>query len=408
MKYLILGAGAAGINGAKTLRELDPEGEITVVSKDTEVYSRCMLHHVISDKRTVAELNFAEGDFFEKYGIGWEKDALAKELHTGEKRLLLDNGKSLYYDKLLIATGSSSAIPPVKNLREGRGVFGLRNLEDALAIREAAKKVKSAVVLGGGLVGLDAVDGLLGEEIGLTVVEMADRLLALQLDQFAAKKYEDLFASKGVKIVTGRRVEEVMLDEDGAVRAVQLEDGSRINCEMIVVATGVRPNVDFIRENTIALDRGIVINERCETNVPDVYAAGDVCGKNPIWPLAVKGGIVAAHNMAGQTMVLDDAFGLRNSINFLGLETVSLGMVDPPDDTYQVFSYRHKDVYKKAVYKDGIIYGAILQGDIAYSGVLTYLVKHKIDISPVEKDIFEVNFADFFSVNELGEYAYAV
>ncbi len=408
MKYLILGAGAAGINGAKTLRELDPEGEITVVSKDTEIYSRCMLHHVISEKRTVADLNFAEGDFFEKYQVAWENDAIAKELDTGERRILLNNGKSLHYDKLLIATGSSSAIPPLKNLREGRGVFGLRNLEDALAIREAAKKVKSAVVLGGGLVGLDALEGLLGEAIDITVVEMANRLLALQLDHVAAKKYEQLFKSKGVNILTGRRIDEVLLDGSGAVRAVKLDDASLINCEMVVVATGVRPNLDFIRDNTIALNRGILINERCETNVRDVYAAGDVCGKNPIWPLAVKGGIVAAHNMAGKTMVMDDAFGLRNSINFFGLETISLGLVEAPDDSYRVFSYKHKEVYKKAVYKDGIIYGAILQGDIAYSGVLTHLIKNKIVVSPKDKDIFDVNYADFFSVNEQGEYVYAV
>ncbi len=408
MKYLILGAGAAGINAAKTIRELDPDGKITVVSKDTKVYSRCMLHHVISEKRTVAELNFAEADFFERYRITWKNDALVKKLDTAQKTVQLDIGESLNYDKLLIATGSSSFTPPVKNLREGKGIFGLRNLEDAMSIKEAAKTAKNAVVLGGGLVGLDAVDGLLGENIHITVVEMADRLLALQLDRYAAKQYEDLFKAKGVTIITGRRVDEAVLGEDGAVTAVRLDDGAVINCEMIVVATGVKANVDFIEQNTIALDRGILINERCETNIRDVYAAGDVCGKNPIWPLAVKGGTVAAHNMVGETMELDDAFGLRNSINFYGLQTISLGVVDPPDDSYRVFSYKHKESYKKVIYKDGIIYGAILQGDIAYSGVLTHLIKNKIDITPIDKDIFDVNYADFFSVKENGEYEYAV
>jgi len=408
MKYLILGASAAGVNAAKAIRELDPNGEITIASKDANIYSRCMLHHIISEKRDVEGLNFVERDFFENYDITWKKGTSAKKLNINNKTVLLDNEESLTYDKLLIATGSSSFIPPVKNLREGIGVYGLRNIEDALIIKKEAKKVENVVVLGGGLVGIDAVAGLLDQHVNTTVVEMADKILAMQLDKYASSKYEDLFKSEGVSIYTSRRVDEIVLDEAGRVKVIKVDNGMLIKCEMVIVATGVRPNTDFIEENTIKLDRGIVVNNRCETNIEDIYAAGDVCGKNPIWPLAVKEGIVAAHNMVGQKMDLDDFFGFRNSMNYLGIQTISLGLIEAPDESYKVFTQKHKDVYKKIIYKDGIMYGAILQGDIAYAGVLTHLIKNKINISQINKDIFEINYADFFSMKENGEYQYAV
>ncbi|AOY77738.1 NAD(P)/FAD-dependent oxidoreductase [Clostridium formicaceticum] len=408
MKYLVLGASAAGVNAAKTLRELDADGEITIVSKDNHIYSRCMLHHIIGEKRNVEGLNFTEKDFFENYDIKWKKGVLAKKLNIHDKTVLLDNEESLSYDKLLIATGSSSFIPPVKNLREAKGVYGLRNIEDALMIKEEAKNVENVVVLGGGLVGIDAVVGLLEQNVDVSLVEMADKILPLQLDQYASSRYEDLFKSEGVSIFTGRSVKEAVLDEAGNVKAVRLDNGMLIKCEMVIVATGVRPNTNFIEENTIELDRGIVVNHRCETNIEDIYAAGDVCGKNPIWPLAVKAGIVAAHNMVEQKTDLDDFFGLKNSMNFLGLQTISLGLIDAPDESYEVCMQQYKDIYKKIILKDGIIYGAILQGDIAYAGVLTYLIKNKVDISQINKDIFEISYADFFSIKENAEYQYAV
>ncbi|AKL95071.1 nitrite reductase [NAD(P)H] [Clostridium aceticum] len=408
MKYLILGASAAGINAAKTIRELDPRGEITIVSKDNHVYSRCMLHHIIGEKRSIEEIDFSEKDFWLSCNIAWKKGRLAKKLIIEEKTVLLDNGESLPYDKLLIATGSSSLIPPIKNLKEGKGVYGLRNIEDALQIKEEAKKIKDVVVLGGGLVGIDAVVGLLEQDVNISLIEMADKILPLQLDQYTSSKYEKAFKSRGVGIYTGGKVAEVVLDQENKIKAVKLEDETLITCDMIIVAAGVKANTNFIEENTIKVDRGIVINSRCETNIKDIYAAGDVCGKNPIWPLAVKQGIVAAHNMFGEIAEMDDFFGARNAMNFFGIATVSIGYTNAPDESYEVFIQKDKDNYKKIVYKEGIIYGAILQGDIDYSGVLTYLIKNKVDISRINKDIFEINYSDFFSIKENNEYQYVV
>lgn len=408
MKYLVLGASAAGINCAKTIRCLDKTGEITVVSEDDKVYSRCMLHHVVSGSRTIESLNFVSEDFFEKSGISWIKGKSVKKLNIEDKKVILDDNSIIDYDKLLIATGASSFIPPIKNLKEGNQVVGFRDAEDVEMILNEYSHIKDIVVLGGGLVGIDAISGLMGKKVNISLVEFSDRILPLQLDKRSATTYEDLFKENGIHIYTGVKAEEVFLDESNNVKGLKISSGEVIPCEMIIVATGVRPNLSFIAENTLNIDRGIVVDEYCATNIPDIFAAGDVCGVHPIWPLAVKQGISAGYNMAGKEKKVEDHFGFRNSLNFMGLQTVSIGIIEPVDDTYEEHIQVDGIEYKKIIVKDGIIQGAILQGNISYCGVITTLIKNKVDISKVNKSVFDIDYADFFSVTEDGSYEYVV
>ena len=148
MRYVVIGASAAGISGAKTLRELDKEAEIVLVSKDENVYSRCILHHYISNHRDVEALNFTGKNFFEENNITWIKGVEVKELNDSNNSLELSSGETLSYDKLLVCSGASAFIPPVEGLREANNVVGLRNLDDAILIKEQAKTVKNVVVLG--------------------------------------------------------------------------------------------------------------------------------------------------------------------------------------------------------------------------------------------------------------------
>lgn len=405
MRHIILGASAAGISAASTIRELDEKAEIVVVSIDDKVYSRCMLHHLISGERDVKGISFIEEDFFEKNNINWIKGKRVVSLDSNKKILELEDG-SITYDKLLIATGASSFIPPVKNLREGKNVFTLRNIEDAEAISDAGERYKRALIIGAGLVGIDAAVGLVKKNVKIDVVEMGSRILPLQLDTRAAAGYEKLLGERGVNIRTGVSLQEVLLNEDGFVKGAVLSDGTKLECDFIVAAAGVRPNVDFLKDEAIEINRGIVINEKCETNLRDVYAAGDVCFTAPIWPIAVKQGRAAGFNMVSGGMLLDDNFGFRNSMNFFGLETVSLGMVDAPDESFSVEIFERKGIYKKIIHKYGIIYGAILQGDISYCGVLTYIIKNRINVSNIKKNIFKINFADFYDIGDNGEFRY--
>lgn len=407
MRYIVVGASAAGISGAKTLRELDKDAEIILVSKDENVYSRCILHHYISGHRDIEALDFTDRDFFEKYNIEWKNGLEVKSIDDREHVIVLSNGESLKYDKILLATGASAFIPPVENLREAKNVVGLRNLEDAIKIKEEAEKVKNVVVLGAGLVGIDAIAGLVGKNLNVTLVEMGDRVLPIQLDKYASSKYEKRFEDAGVKLKLGVRAEKVLIDENKNPKALLINTGEEIPCELIIVATGVRSNVAFLKDSSIETDRfGLIINEKGETNARDVYGAGDITGRNPIWPTAVKEGIIAANNMVGNEIFMEDFFGSKNTMNFLGLTTMSLGVVNVPDDSYTEEIDISGENYKKIIHKDGKIYGAIIQGDLSYAGVLTQLIKEKIHVSKVKKPLFEIDYADFFNIKENLEYTY--
>lgn len=409
MNYVVLGASAAGINAIKVLRELDEKANITLISKDEHIYSRCMLHHIISEHRTLDSLNFVETKFDEKYNISWKNSCTVNNIDIENKEVyILETGEKVKYDKLLIATGASSAMPPIKNLKKAKHVYGLRNIEDAYEIKEKAKKCKKIAILGAGLVGIDALIGLLEyKNLDISVIYREPFILNRQLDEYAASVYENKFKELGVKFFKGASVNEICIDNNENIIGVVLDDETYIECDMAIVATGVISNAEFINKEFISYDRGIIIDEKCKTTAKDIFAAGDVVGKNAIWPLAVKQGIIAAYNMAGREEKIDDSFVYRNTMNFLGIPTVSLGIVDMEEDC--IVNVRKDETgYKKFIIKDNVIKGVIVQGDISYVGALTHLIKNNIEIPDLEKRIFEIGYADFFSVKGNGEFCYNI
>lgn len=409
MNYVVLGASAAGINAIKVLRELDEKANITLISKDEYIYSRCMLHHIISEHRTLDSLNFVETKFDEKYNISWKKSCTVNNIDIENKEVsILETGEKVKYDKLLIATGASSAMPPIKNLKKAKHVYGLRNIEDAYEIKEKAKDCKKIAILGAGLVGIDALIGLLEyKNLDISVIYREPFILNRQLDEYSASVYENKFKELGVKFFKGASVNEICMDNNENIIGAVLDDENYIECDMAIVATGVIPNAEFINKEFINYDRGIIIDDNCKTTVKDIFAAGDVVGKNAIWPLAVKQGIIAAYNMAGREEKIDDSFVYRNTMNFLGIPTVSLGIVDMEEDC--IVNVRKDETgYKKFIIKDNVIKGVIVQGDISYVGALTHLIKNNIEIPDLEKRIFEIGYADFFSVKGNGEFCYNI
>ncbi len=407
MVYVIVGASASGINAAKTLRENDKGIEIILVSKDEYVYSRCILHHFLDGRREIKALDFTPANFFEDYKIKWIKGVEVTGIDTSVKKLKLSNGEDLNYDKVLLAAGSSSFLPPIENLRTANNIVGLRNLDDAIKIKEEATKVKNVAILGAGLVGVDVLAGLLGYDINMTLIEMGDRILPLQLDNYSAEVYQDRLKEEGVNFKFGVRAEKVIVDDNNNPVSIKLNTGEEVSCELIIACTGVRANIEFLKDSGIECDKfGLIINSKGETNIKDVYGAGDITGRNPIWPTAVKEGIIAANNMLGKEVYMNDFFGSKNTMNFCGVATMSLGLVNKPDDSYtEETQVKGKD-YKKIIHKDGIIYGAIVQGDLSYVGVLTQLIKENIDIRKVKKSIFDIDYSDFFNEKENLEFVY--
>lgn len=405
MKYVVLGSSAAGISGVRELRKLDKDCEIVLISKDKEIYSRCILHHYLSGERNIEQLCFAEQNFEELYRVNWMKGRSSTAVKPEEKQVILEDGETVSYDKLLIATGSHTFIPPVKNLKEAKNVIGFRNIEDIEVLKEVAKAAKNIVVMGAGLVGMDCAAGFLELGVKVTLVEMAGWLLSKQLDRKAAKAYQDAFAGHGVKQYYGVGVAEVILDENQRITRACLTDGTVLDCDYVVVTAGVRSNVEFLQGTGIELSRfGLVYDETGKTSDDNIYGAGDVSGTSPIWPAAVKEGIVAASNMAGVPRKMTDFFASKSTMNFLGIPSMSLGNVNLEDEDAVIEVRETKDSYKKILHKDGKIIGAVLQGDLAYGGILQQLIARKIDVRKVKKPIFDVDYSDFFHINENFEF----
>ncbi|HJB28875.1 MAG TPA: FAD-dependent oxidoreductase [Candidatus Blautia faecavium] len=404
MKHVIIGIGAAGMTAARTIRELAPNDEIVMLSVDEKPHSRCMLHKYLSHERDEDGLNFVPADFFEKNHIWHIPGCRVEKLDTDRKKVIYGGGIACDYDRLLIATGAESFIPPVGALRTAPNVFGLRHLSDAKAIDERAKDAKKIVIIGSGLVGLDAAYGLLEQKKEIVIVEMAERILPIQLDEKGAAEYQKRFEAAGCAFRLGRRGADTILNESGEVTHVVLDDGEKLPCDMVIVAAGVRSATAGFEDSGLIIDRGIQVDGYLETNKKGVYAAGDVTGLSGIWPNAQKQGKIAAKNMVlGNQFMYVDRFAAKNTINFFGLVSLCVGKLNPEEGD-EVVLRESKDQYERAIFSGDKLVGFLQQGDISHDGIYQYLIKNEIDLKDKKDRIFSLSFGDFYGIKEDGEY----
>ena len=399
MKYVILGASAAGVNAAYVLRMLDKAAEIIMISEDTRIYSKCILHYYMSGKKDADGLNFMPPDFIEKNQIEWKKGIKATAIDIENKIVDLSDGTKQDYDKLLIATGSHSFVPPIEGVQGADNVCCFHTLEECEKLMKLAKTAKHIVILGAGLVGVDVACGLLDQNKDITMVDMKEHMLAIQLDDEAASVYQNKFTQAGIKQYYNTSVASVEKNAHGLVENVVLKDGTKLPCDLLVIAAGVRANVGFLKDTGLELDKkGLVIDKESRTNIKDIYGAGDVTGKDLIWPVAVKEGVVAALNMDGKEGHMTDFFYGKSWMNFFDIPTLSYGVHELPDETYeQEVKKTMLKGYKKIIYKDKKVAGAILQGDLSYSGVLTVMIHDGIKLPDVKKKLLDYTGDDFLA-----------
>jgi NAD(P)H-nitrite reductase large subunit len=407
MKHLIIGAGAAGISAARTILKEKTDDTVVMVSEDQEVYSRCMLHRFISGERDAQSLNFVNDGLLGNKRFQWIKGKTVTRLDGASKTVYAGDERIASGDTVLIATGSNSVTPPIGELRTAKNAFGLRHLSDARSIAGSAKKAENIAIIGAGLVGLDAAYAL--QELGkkLTIVEMAENALAINLDAHAAAAYQKLFEEKGAVFHLGRKVVNTKSDGQGSITALELDNGTIIPCDMVVMAVGVRPAVGFLAESGVKVERTVVVDDHLTTSMPGIYAAGDAAGLSGIWPNAVKQGEIAGENMCGVPYVYDDKFAIKNTVNFFNLVSLSVGAINPQEGD-QVLVKEDRRNYRKLILRDGVPAGVILQGDIAGSGFWQHLIKNKIRIDNRGKSVWKITYADFFGVENNGEYKWVV
>jgi len=404
VKHVIIGAGASGISAARTIRNINDTDEIVIISTDGSVYSRCMLHQFISGQRDVKSISFIEDGFFEKHNIRWMNNTTVSSV-DGEKKLVHFENGTESYDNLLVATGSESILLPFA--KNAKNAFGLRHLSDAQAIKDCAETARNIIIIGAGLVGLDVAYALAEMGKAPTIVDSSDHVLAFNLDKHASDVYKAKFEEAGCKFELGCTIEGADINAKGEIESLTASGNKELLCDMLIVAVGSRPAAEFLADSGVNIYDGIMVNKQLATNMEGIYAAGDVIGLSGVWPVAVEQGEVAAKNMCGIPTKYDNIFAAKNTVNFFGIPSVSLGKLVA--GVYDITKVRQTvNTYEKVIISDGVVIGVILQGDISHSGFWQFLIKNQVNISEVNKDIFDISFADFYSVQEDGEYEWNI
>ncbi len=388
-KYVLIGNSAAALAAIDGIRRHDPTGAITVVNREEgSAYSRVALPYYVAGEMTLQDLLIRERPDYAANGVTLTENENAVAVDTAGKRVELESGKKLAYDKLLIATGSETIVPPIQGLDDVPHHY-LWTLDDAVGMKQAAEKAASAVVIGGGFIGMLAAEALRKLKITLTIVEVAPILLPQLLDDAAGALFLQAVRDQGVTVKTDAMVAGVA--QAGSGIRVTLKDGEAFDVDMAVVATGVKPSLDCLHNAPIDVNKGVLVNAYLQSSHADVYAAGDVA-ETPdflsdersiyaIWPTAVEQGRVAGANMAGAGQAYPGSLGM-NVVELFNVTLAQLGRFrEAPDDAAKLLSPGDNGLYRKIVVgPDGRLAGAVYLGDengVAEMGVIHSAIRRR-------------------------------
>mgnify|MGYP001821972811 FL=1 len=402
MEYVILGNGIAGVCAAETIRQFDPESGITMVADEAITpYSRPMISMVLAGQVASDKLPIRSNSFYEDLKITAVLGNRVSEIDVDQKRVMTQNGTSLQFDRLLIATGADPR--PIK--AEGmdlKNIFFMRteaHIRNMLAVIPQAKK---ALVLGGGIVGFKAAYGLLQRGLDVTMLITSGYPLSMQVDETAGKLILDELRDYGLEVRVGISVEG--FEGNGSVTGAALSDGTRTSCDLVVVGKGVLPAVSFVPRDKIDIDLGILVNEHMETSTAGIFAAGDVAESvdisrktrwvNAIWPEAVTQGRIAGTNMTGRPMRYKGSLS-RNVLRVLNLDVMTMGLVNPPDTPeYEVIcaGEPRRRTYRKLVFRNNILTGAVLINAIEQGGIFMGLIQNEIPLNVPNRVLAQPSF----------------
>ena len=388
MHYLVLGAGPAGVTAAETLRKHDKTAKITLMGGEPEPpYSRMAIPYYLIEK--VGEDGTylrQQQDHYQSLNIDYVHGKAAG-LHGKSKRLKLEDGSEVAYDKLLIATGASPIVPPVPGLDKD-GVHNCWTLEDARHIARLAQKGEPVVLMGAGFIGSIILESLALKGVNLTVVEMGDRMVPRMLDETAGTMLQEWCESKGVRVLTNTMISEVTNGPEGL--SVNTKGGESLDAKLLVVAAGVQPNIGFLASSGVQIEHGILVDQYMRTSVPDVYAAGDVCQAIDfstqkaemlaIQPVAVEHGRIAAQNMTGKATPHEGSLNM-NVLESMGLITASFGLwmgVEGGDSARMVDKENNR--YLRLEFDGNTLVGGQAVGLTEHVGILRGLIQTKLDL----------------------------
>ena len=387
-KYVIIGNSTAAVAAIEGIRKIDAEGSIAVAGEEKHfVYGRPLISYYLLGATDAERMRYRPADFYEKMKVNAMLGVRAEKIDPAKKTVRLSDGKVLGYEKLLVATGSRPFDPPMRGIESVKERFHFMTMDDALALEKALSPEKRVLIIGAGLIGLKCLEGIAARVKSVSVVDMAGRILPSILDEYGSAIVQRAREEKGAEFYHSDSVAEFENN------IAHLQSGKSVPFDILVVAVGVRPNTELVKDAGGETGRGIAVDERSRTSLPDVYAAGDctecfdiTSGQRKILallPNAYLQGHCAGVNMAGGEEVFDNAAPF-NSIGFFGTHVLTAG-------TYSGERYVEKgdNTYKVLFMADGLLKGFILVNLPERAGIYTSLVRGRTPLAEVDISLLE-------------------
>ncbi|HEX8960650.1 MAG TPA: FAD-dependent oxidoreductase [Geobacteraceae bacterium] len=419
MNYVIIGNSVAAVGAIRGIRSVDPQGNITVISRERHTaYGRPLISYLLGGLITEKRMPYLPEDFYEQNRVNLLLNSEVVAVDSAKKQVQLAGGEAVPYERLLIATGGDPFVPPMEGLADKEKVFTFTTWDDAAKLKGLSADIDRVVVVGGGLIGLKAAEGLhlLGKKV--TIVELADRILSAAFDRPAGRIVAKKMKANGIEVITEDTV--IRVEGEGAeISGVTLKSGDFIPCDTLVVAIGVRPAAGFLKGSKVEVNRGVVVDDSMATSVKGIFAAGDVAeardffsgAKNPmpIWPDAYIQGDIAGTAMAGGSKSYAGGLAM-NSIEFFKVSTISMGVTNPPDPAeYEVLTYLDAEnyQYRKIVLKDNLLVGAVLVGNVDRAGIFAGLIRERVDVTPFRDKLLAADFGFIHLTKEIRNALFA-
>lgn len=398
MKYVIIGASAAGLAAAEAVRKYDAQGTVTMLTEEEYMpYSRPSISYYLKGKVKESNMTLRRPAFYKEKKMDVITSSKVTAIDT-EKKIVKAGRKNYPYDKLCLCTGSKPFVPPMDNVEGKANALTFLDLKATKAVKTLANDTTRAVVIGAGLIGMKAAEGLVKICKSVDVVELAPRVLPSILDAKSAKQVKKHLENNGIRFHLENTV--VKASSKGKqITAVTLKDGKKLPCDLLILAVGVRPQTELAEKTGLEVNRGIITDiQTMQTSNPDIYAAGDCCvstdmldGSKKIialWPNAVQQGNVAGAQMAGADVTVGGTYSV-NAIDFFGLRICTCGLINAQGEQYSDKIRQDGDVYKRLVFEGDKLVGYVLINSSVNAGMYTNLISNKISLDTIQGDIMD-------------------
>ena len=392
--YLIIGNGVAGNAAAENIRKHDPEGKIVIFSQESRpFYYVPALPSFLAGEKAADQITLHQQSWYDQRRIDLYLNTRVTQIDAAQKFVETDQGKRFPFDQLLLATGGNSFVPPISGA-DSAGVFTLRTLADADRIKQAAAGAKTVVLIGGGLLGLEAGNGLRKLGLKVIVVEFFPRLLPRQMDAAGAAILARQLEDMGFTFYLGAKTQEIASGPDGLT--VNLESGEKLKGDLVLISAGVRPDLSLAQALGLDIDKGVKVDDTMKTSRDGIYAAGDLIEHRGrfygIWPAAMEQGAVAGAAMAGQAAQYDGTLP-SNVLKVAGIDLMAAGDIDADGKlTALVHQNEAQKTYRKLVIQGNLLVGAILLGDIRGSAEIQAAISKKTDVSRLKGELAQADF----------------